>query len=95
VVGVRGNHDFFVDQPADAGAGLHRLEGTRLTLDGLVFGGVGGVIGNPSKPRTRSEERFTQLVRSVARGGIDVLVLHQGPEGNDDLSGATAPSGRW
>jgi Icc-related predicted phosphoesterase len=86
VVGVRGNHDGFVAQPGDAGAGLHLLEGARVSLDGLAFGGVGGLTGNPVKPRTRSEERFTELVRSVARPGIDVLVLHQGPEGDDDLS---------
>lgn len=82
VAGVRGNHDVFLDRPADPADGLHMLNGAAVTLDGLRVGGVGGVIGNPSNPRTRSEERFTALVRElVADPGLNLLVLHHGPEG--------------
>src|SRR5262249_34389584 len=42
--------------------------------------------GNPARPRTRSAERFTELIGDVARAGIDVLILHQGPRGDDEHS---------
>jgi Icc-related predicted phosphoesterase len=86
LVGVRGNHDVFRDQPTAEGAGMYLLDGSCVTLDGIRFGGVAGVIGNPGKPRMRAEERFTDLVRSVARQGVDVLVLYQGPRGDDERS---------
>jgi Icc-related predicted phosphoesterase len=86
VVGVRGNHDVFLERLTDAGDGLHMLDGTTVTLDGLRFGGVGGVIGNPSNPRTRTEERFTGLVRELTASGLNLLVLHHGPEGNGEFA---------
>jgi hypothetical protein len=82
VAGVRGNHDVLPERPTDSACGLHVLDGTAVTLDGLRVGGVGGVIGNPSKPRTRTEERFTGLVRGLTASGLDLLVLHRGPEGD-------------
>lgn len=82
VAGVRGNHDVFPERPTDPGDGLHVLDGNAVTLDGLRLGGIGGVIGNPSNPRTRTEERFTELVRGVIAAGLDLLVLHNGPEGD-------------
>src|SRR5207237_9699480 len=84
VVGVRGNHDSFEEPESAAAAGMHLLDGSSVTLDGIRLGGVGGVIGNPSKPRMRSEERFMELIRSATGSGIDILVLHEGPEGDDE-----------
>jgi Icc-related predicted phosphoesterase len=86
VVGVRGNHDVFREQPTAEAVGLFLLDGSSVTLDGIRFGGIGGVIGNPAKPRMRSEERFSALVCTVAQAGIDVLILHQGPSGDDESS---------
>jgi len=82
VAGVRGNHDVFLGKSTDPGDGLHMLNGTTIPLDGLRLGGVGGVIGNPSNPRTRTEERFTGLVRELTATGLDLLVLHHGPQGD-------------
>jgi Icc-related predicted phosphoesterase len=90
VVGVRGNHDILPEGAAAGEAGMYVLNGSSVTLDGLRFGGLGGVIGNPSKPRMRSEERFTEAIRSVVGSGVDVLVLHQGPAGD----GASSPGSR-
>ena len=86
VAGVRGNHDVFPEQPTDPDDGFHMLDGTAITLGGLRVGGIGGVIGNPSNPRTRTEERFTRLVHDLTASALDLLVLHHGPEGDGGLA---------
>lgn len=86
VAGVRGNHDVLIESPDDAGKGLHVLDGNSITLDELHLGGVGGIIGNPAKQRTRTAERFVQLVQEVITEPVDVLILHNGPEGEQPTS---------
>lgn len=84
VAGVRGNHDVFLDEPGDPAAGLHMLDGTNVAIDGLAIAGIGGVIGNPKKPRSRSEERFVQLVGEAVDACPQIIVLHAGPTGFGD-----------
>jgi len=86
VAGVRGNHDVFVPTDSDANHGLHMLDGNFVDLDGLRLGGVGGIIGNPAKQRTRTEARFTHLIAEVISQSVDMLILHEGPRGNDPKS---------
>lgn len=81
VAGVRGNHDVFLDAASDRGEGIHLLDAAAIELDGLRLGGVGGVIGNPTKQRTRTEARFTDLVRRLVADRVDLIVLHEGPAG--------------
>ena len=80
VVGVAGNHD---DVSNVKGDNVHVLDGTTVMIDGLRFGGVGGVIGNPSKPGRRDQERHLDALLDVIRQEPDVLVLHEGPHGDD------------
>ncbi len=79
VVGVAGNHD---DMTHVAGDTIHVLEGTTIELDGLRFAGVGGIIGNPSKPGRRDEDAHLAQIASVL--ACDVLVLHEEPNGHLD-----------
>jgi Icc protein len=85
VVGVAGNHD---DMTAISPlSNLHVLDGETAELDGIRFGGVGGIIGNPDKKMRRSSEAYLALVDRVIDAGIDVLLLHEGPHGDDDQFG--------
>jgi hypothetical protein len=36
-------------------------------MDGLRLGGVGGIIGDPCKPRRKTEKRFLELLEGVLR----------------------------
>jgi 3',5'-cyclic-AMP phosphodiesterase len=79
VAGVAGNHDD-ITRVATLGEKCHLLDGTTAALDGLKIGGVGGIIGNPRKPGRRSEEEQLDLIESV--GDSDIVLLHEGPQGD-------------
>jgi Icc protein len=89
VVGVAGNHDVFADEKAfarlcaDADGEIALLDGTVHEHGGLRFGGVGYIIGNPAKRGRRSEDEFFERLESVMRAAPDVVVLHQGPDGEE------------
>ncbi|MEZ6187846.1 MAG: metallophosphoesterase [Planctomycetota bacterium] len=97
VTGVAGNHDAFSEDPRDrAGIGRFRrrghrvLDGDQVQLDGLVLGGVSGIVGNPRKPNRRSLDAFAEELE-LASLDAHALVLHEGPEvdgrtGNPDLT---------
>lgn len=84
VAGVAGNHDElggsaaalaeFNDEP-----GVHVVDATVTQVDGLTIGGVGGVVGPPSKPNRRTLPDFIAAVDEVLAARPDLLVLHQGP----------------
>jgi Icc-related predicted phosphoesterase len=91
VAGVAGNHDDF---GGDDGIAEMRERGNVFVLDGGVeaiddrlIGGVGYVIGNPAKPGRRDEDEHLAMIEAVAREQIDILVLHEGPCGDDDQLG--------
>ena len=85
VAGVAGNHD---DVTGIAGrAGMYLLDGDTVELDGLRIGGVGGIIGNKRKPGRRSEDEQVALVERVLDHGVDILVMHEGPCGDDAQPG--------
>ena len=84
VVGVAGNHD---DVSNVEGDNVHVLDGSTVVIDGLRFGGVGGVIGNPNKPGRRDEAAHLDALLDVIRAEPDVLVLHEGPHGDDAQPG--------
>ncbi len=86
VAGVAGNHDDISDVPA-LGATVHLLDGEVVVLDGLRIGGVGGIIGNPRKPGRRSEADQLRTLEHVIGLGVDVLVVHEGPHGDDGQRG--------
>ena len=87
VAGVAGNHDDMANVVRLASPKLHLLDGDVIEIDGIRIGGVGGIIGNPGKKMRRASEEFLALVDRVIEQSIDVLVLHEGPSGDDDQSG--------
>lgn len=85
VTGVAGNHD---DTTAISPLlNLHVLDGSIVELDGLRIGGVGGIIGNSGKKMRRPATEFLALMDRVIDQQLDVLVLHEGPHGDDGQRG--------
>ena len=84
VAGVAGNHD---DVDAVAGANVHLLDGALAELDGLRIGGVGGIISEKQRPWRRPEGEQLRLVDRVIDEGVDLLILHEGPDGDSEQYG--------
>lgn len=82
VAGVAGNHDLFgsLDEQRALKARVHLLDMNQVSLDGLVVGGVSGIIGKPGKPNRKVEREFCRGIEVAARGS-DALVLHEPPVG--------------
>jgi hypothetical protein len=83
VSGVVGNHDALGDlRPSENfrfGPGRYLLEDEVVTVCGLTFGGVGGVIGNPERPNRRNEGTYIRLIEGLLGETLDALVLHESP----------------
>jgi hypothetical protein len=85
VAGVWSNYDTLgathhERQAFDEVPDIFVLDGKSATIDGLKVGGVGGIIGDTSKPGRREERDFLRLMRSVLAEKPNVLVLHHGPD---------------
>jgi len=88
VVGVAGNHDTFgpdPNAPPRFSRPLHYLDDDRVDIDGLKIAGLGGIIGNPRRPRRRSEQQYTECLEALLRHQTDILITHDGP--NDPVQG--------
>lgn len=88
VVGVPGNHDLFGPATASSPAceswrgNVHLLDCGVVELGGLVFGGVGGCVGNPKRPfRFEQRDQEARLLEVMA-SQPDLLLVHQGPAGH-------------
>lgn len=86
VAGVAGYHDSFGPDvlPTDeflAASTLHNLDGSLVAIDGIRIGGVGGVIGNSSKPFRRDEGSFLKILQRVVAEPPEIIILHEGPAG--------------
>lgn len=86
VVGVAGNHDDMTSV-VDMADHVHVLDGTNVDIDGIRFGGVGRIIGNPARPGRRDENEQLGKLHDVLTNRCDVLLLHEGPNGDDDQPG--------
>lgn len=86
VVGIPGNHDRFKggiqpDVEFVSEPGIHYLDESVVEIDGIRFGGVGGVIGNPLRPFRRDERGFLNGIVNISMQSPDVIILHEGPAG--------------
>lgn len=94
VAGVAGNHDTFGSERDRrrllSEPNVHLLDGEVVDLDGLVIGGVGGIMGNPKKIGRRSEDDFLEALNRAIDGQPSVMVLHEGPHGEPGQPGDTA-----
>lgn len=84
---VLGNHDRIGDpgSPKDFDAfrrepGIRILHGNAAQVDGLRVGGISGVITKKKRLLRETEESFAAMVRDLAAGGADVLLMHDGPD---------------
>lgn len=83
VVGVAGNHDTFADacdlKALEEMDGCHGLDGDVTKLDGVLLGGVSGVIGTTLRPWRRSPEQFSTMLSGVLDASPDIAILHHPP----------------
>lgn len=86
VVGVAGNHD----DVQNVGAVATLLDGDVVSAGGVRIGGVGYVVGNKNKPGKRDEDEQLLRLELVLDEGVDVLVLHEGPEHAPTFEGSAA-----
>ena len=85
VAGVAGNHDLFgADQLAwiKSQKNLYLLDGDLQEIAGIRFGGLGGIIGNSSKPQRREEVVYLNTLAKILSRNLDILIMHEGPDGN-------------
>jgi Icc protein len=84
VAGVAGNHDLFGDgnirQPSFEPP-LYYLDGQTIEVGGFQIGGIGGIIGNPSRPQRRTEDDYLRTLEGLAGQPLEVLLMHEGPDG--------------
>lgn len=78
VVGVMGNHDQLTF-PDNLASNVHVLDGDLRVMDGLIVGGISGIVGNPRRNQRRTEGEFLAEVEKVTSQQPDLLLLHQGP----------------
>lgn len=82
VVGVAGNHDTFGTEPTASPRfprHLHYLDNDRVKIGGLKIAGLGGIIGNPRRPRRRSDDQYAECLEGLLRNRTDILITHDGP----------------
>lgn len=88
VAGVVGNHDELDAAslpPSATGIASALLDGSTIRLDGLRIGGVGGIVGKPSRLHRKSLGTFLGLFERVFKEGVDGVVCHEGPSAPDRL----------
>ncbi len=94
VAGVSGNHDLFGSAREklrfEQQDGLHLLDGEVRSIGGILVAGVGYIVGNPQKLGRREESDFLDRVRRVLKARPDVLILHEGPNGDRSQRGNAA-----
>jgi 3',5'-cyclic-AMP phosphodiesterase len=89
VAGVAGNHDDVsgVLALAEQNERIHLLDGDVVEVDGIRIGGVGLIIGSKQKPGRRLEAAQLALIERAIDGEVDILVLHEGPDGDETQRG--------
>jgi Icc-related predicted phosphoesterase len=85
VAGVSGNHDDVSSVPR--GEDVHILDTEEVEVEGLRIAGVGLITGDPSRQGRRDEEEQLTRIELVAEQRPDVLLLHEGPHGDDEQPG--------
>jgi Icc-related predicted phosphoesterase len=80
VAGVAGNHDDVTSVPR--GEGVHLLDTEEATIAGTRIAGVGLICGDPARRGRRDEEEQLARIELVAETRPEILLLHEGPEGN-------------
>jgi hypothetical protein len=83
IVGVAGNHDVLpADDLRELASVATLLDGAWVDRGGFRLAGVGGIIGDPHRPGRRGERPQLAAISAVLADDPDVLVLHEGPPGD-------------
>jgi 3',5'-cyclic-AMP phosphodiesterase len=83
VLGVAGNHDEVSASPvAELGPEIALLDGERRVVGGSTIAGISGIVGDPAHARRRTEKDFLALATKLTASPLDVLLLHEGPTGD-------------
>ena len=59
---------------------VHYLDNDRLRIEGLRIAGLGGIIGNPRRPRRRTDDEYLLLLEALLESRTDILLVHDGPD---------------
>ncbi|GAA6172047.1 metallophosphoesterase [Colwellia sp. KU-HH00111] len=82
VIGVHGNHDIVESELLNSNITI--LDEITTDIDGIIVGGVGGIIGRPDRNQRKTEAHFTKALKSETKKQPDITLLHQGP--NDPVN---------
>jgi Icc protein len=85
VVGVAGNHDDVASVPR--GENIHFLDTEEVVIAGMRIAGVGLVTGDPARRGRREEEEQLARIELVAERRPHILLLHEGPLGDEEQPG--------
>lgn len=66
---------------------MYLLDGEITIVDAIRIGGVAGIIGTKQKPGRRPEEVQLAQLECVIASDPDIVVLHEGPCGDDSQPG--------
>ncbi len=93
VAGVVGNHDNFGTSAKPPKwlkklRAVSYLDETLATRNGLKLAGVGGIIGNSRRAQRRTETDYLLAIETVFSEWPDVLILHDGPCGDEKQRGS-------
>lgn len=84
VAGIAGNHDLFGEVRQTRPRfhpPLHYLDGDSVDVGRMRIAGIGGIIGNPSRPQRRTESDYLLTLEQLLDEQTSVLLMHEGPEG--------------
>ena len=76
---VLGNHDEV--RESELSPEVTILDGNAIKIESLTIAGVSGIVGNPKRNNRKTEDEFLSAVERCSNSRIDILLLHQGPEG--------------
>lgn len=85
VAGVAGNHDDVASVPRSENT--HLLDTEETVIAGMRIAGVGLVSGDPARRGRRHAEEQLARIELVSERRPDILLLHEGPFGDDGQPG--------
>lgn len=81
VVGVAGNHDRMEEVKPDFwDEKTLLLHQNQIEIQDLTLAGIGGIIGQPSKPQRTAEKNYLQALQTLLNNNPDLLILHETPD---------------
>lgn len=81
VAGVAGNHDRLEELEEEFWEeNAFLLHQNQLEIQGLTLAGIGGIIGNPSKPQRTASQEYLKSLQQLLKKQPNLLILHETPD---------------